>query len=60
MSILDTISTNESNDTNETITLLKSEALSADSNNSISFLAKTVVRTGIGLTSVVVLLLLML
>ena len=56
-SSLDASSTGESNAANATITLLKYEAVSADSNNveGISSLAKTTIGLGIGFIAVVAL-----
>ena len=55
----DTSSTSESNAANATITLLKSEAVSDDSNNMkiMSFFAKTIIGVGIACTAVAALLL---
>ena len=52
-------STSDSNTANATITLLKSEAVSADSNNmkTTSFFAKTIVRVGVACAAVAALLL---
>ena len=60
VSSLDTSSTSKSNAANTTITFLKSEAVTAVSNDmeGISSLAKTAIGAGIGLTAVVALLLL--
>ena len=58
MPSLDTSSTSESNTANVTITLLRSEAVTADSNNAegISSLTKTAIGAGIGCIAVVALL----
>ena len=58
VSSLDTSSTSESNTANATITLLRSEAVTADSNNAegISSLTKTAIGAGIGFIAVVALL----